>query len=102
MKVGFTCSCFDLFHAGHLMMLKEAKTQCDYLIIGLQTDPTIDKPCSSTSSEVVDAPEESSLPRLRRAAAAGEGNCCVVGVGGVRIRDPVGGATALSAACSLA
>ena len=44
MKVGFTCSCFDLFHAGHVMMLKEAKTQCDYLIVGLQTDPTIDRP----------------------------------------------------------
>ena len=44
MKVGFTCSCFDLFHAGHLMMLKEAKSQCDYLIVGLQTDPTIDRP----------------------------------------------------------
>lgn len=44
MKVGFTCSCFDLFHAGHVMMLKEAKEQCDYLIVGLQTDPTIDRP----------------------------------------------------------
>ena len=44
MKIGFTCSCFDLFHAGHVMMLKEAKTQCDYLIVGLQTDPTIDRP----------------------------------------------------------
>lgn len=44
MKVGFTCSCFDLFHAGHVMMLKEAKTQCDYLIVGLQTDPTLDRP----------------------------------------------------------
>jgi glycerol-3-phosphate cytidylyltransferase len=43
-KVGFTCSCFDLFHAGHIMMLKEARTQCDYLIVGLQTDPTIDRP----------------------------------------------------------
>ena len=43
-KVGFTCSCFDLFHAGHVMMLKEAKTQCDWLIVGLQTDPTIDRP----------------------------------------------------------
>jgi glycerol-3-phosphate cytidylyltransferase len=42
--VGFTCSCFDLFHAGHVMMLKEAKDQCDYLIVGLQTDPTIDRP----------------------------------------------------------
>lgn len=43
MKVGFTCSTFDLFHAGHIMMLKEARTQCDYLIVGLQTDPTIDR-----------------------------------------------------------
>lgn len=44
MKIGFTCSCFDLFHAGHIMMLKEAKQHCDYLIVGLQTDPTIDRP----------------------------------------------------------
>lgn len=44
MKVGFTCSTFDLFHAGHIIMLKEAKQQCDYLIVGLQTDPTIDRP----------------------------------------------------------
>jgi len=44
MTVGFTCSTFDLFHAGHIMMLKEAKTQCDHLIVGLQTDPTIDRP----------------------------------------------------------
>lgn len=43
-KIGFTCSCFDLFHAGHIMMLKEAKSNCDYLIVGLQTDPTIDRP----------------------------------------------------------
>ena len=44
MKIGFTCSTFDLFHAGHIIMLKEAKDQCDYLIVGLQTDPTIDRP----------------------------------------------------------
>lgn len=44
MRIGFTCSCFDLFHAGHILMLKEAKQQCDYLIVGLQTDPTIDRP----------------------------------------------------------
>lgn len=44
MKIGFTCSTFDLFHAGHVMMLKEAKTQCDHLIVGLQMDPTIDRP----------------------------------------------------------
>ena len=44
MKIGFTCSTFDLFHAGHVTMLKEARRQCDYLIVGLQTDPTIDRP----------------------------------------------------------
>ena len=44
MKVGFTCSTFDLLHAGHVMLLREAKTVCDYLIVGLQTDPTIDRP----------------------------------------------------------
>ncbi len=44
MKIGFTCSTFDLFHAGHIIMLKEAKSVCDYLIVGLQTDPTIDRP----------------------------------------------------------
>jgi glycerol-3-phosphate cytidylyltransferase len=44
MKYGFTCSTFDLLHAGHLLMLEEAKQQCDFLIVGLQTDPTIDRP----------------------------------------------------------
>ena len=43
-KVGFTCSTFDLLHAGHIGMLREAKANCDYLIIGLQSDPTIDRP----------------------------------------------------------
>jgi glycerol-3-phosphate cytidylyltransferase len=42
--IGFTCSSFDLLHAGHILMLKDAKDQCDYLIVGLQTDPTIDRP----------------------------------------------------------
>ena len=42
-KIGFTCSCFDLLHAGHIIMLKDAKKQCDYLVVGLQTDPTIDR-----------------------------------------------------------
>ena len=41
--IGFTCSCFDLLHAGHLIMLKDAKSKCDKLIVGLQTDPTIDR-----------------------------------------------------------
>jgi glycerol-3-phosphate cytidylyltransferase len=42
--VAFTCSTFDLLHAGHILMLAEAKTICDYLIVGLQNDPTIDRP----------------------------------------------------------
>jgi glycerol-3-phosphate cytidylyltransferase len=44
MKVGITFSIFDLFHVGHLMMLEDAKWQCDYLIIGLQLDPSMDRP----------------------------------------------------------
>ena len=44
MKVGITFSCFDLFHAGHIKMLEEAKSQCDFLIVGFQIDPTIDRP----------------------------------------------------------
>jgi glycerol-3-phosphate cytidylyltransferase len=44
MKRGITFSTFDLFHAGHVKMLEEAKTQCDYLIVGLQLDPSIERP----------------------------------------------------------
>jgi glycerol-3-phosphate cytidylyltransferase len=44
MKVGITFSAFDLLHAGHIKMLEDAKRQCDFLICGLQTDPTIDRP----------------------------------------------------------
>jgi glycerol-3-phosphate cytidylyltransferase len=44
MKVGFTASTFDLLHAGHVQMLREAKEQCDYLICGLQMDPSVDRP----------------------------------------------------------
>lgn len=44
MKIGFTASTFDLLHAGHIMMLKEARSLCDFLIVGLQVDPTIDRP----------------------------------------------------------
>ena len=44
MKIGITFSAFDLLHAGHIKMLEEAKSKCDYLIVGLQTDPTLDRP----------------------------------------------------------
>ncbi len=41
--IGFTCGAFDLTHAGHYLMFKECKKFCDYLIVGLQTDPSIDR-----------------------------------------------------------
>ena len=41
---GITFSSFDLFHSGHVAMLKEARSNCDYLMVGLQTDPTLDRP----------------------------------------------------------
>ncbi|SEH40671.1 cytidyltransferase-like domain-containing protein [Tardiphaga sp. OK245] len=42
-KRGFTCGTFDLCHAGHILMFEECKTVCDYLIVGLQSDPTLDR-----------------------------------------------------------
>tara|TARA_Y100000022_G_scaffold34817_1_gene28071 strand:- start:169 stop:585 length:417 start_codon:yes stop_codon:yes gene_type:complete len=44
MKTGLTASTFDLLHAGHVAMLREAKSQCDYLICALQIDPSVDRP----------------------------------------------------------
>lgn len=43
-RIGFTASTFDLLHAGHVAMLAEAKSNCDFLIVGLLTDPTISRP----------------------------------------------------------
>lgn len=43
-KIGFTCGAFDILHTGHALMLKECKDHCDYLIVGVQTDPSIDRP----------------------------------------------------------
>ena len=42
-RVGIVASCFDLFHAGHILMLTEAKENCDRLVVALQSDPTIDR-----------------------------------------------------------
>ena len=53
MKVGITFSTFDLLHAGHLKMLEEAKHECDYLIVGLQLDPSIDHPEKNRPSQSV-------------------------------------------------
>jgi glycerol-3-phosphate cytidylyltransferase len=53
MKVGFTCSTFDLLHAGHVGMLREAKEQCDYLLVGLQIDPSIDRPGKNSPVQTI-------------------------------------------------
>ena len=43
-RVGFTAGAFDLFHAGHVVMLQECKEICDYLLVGIETDPSLDRP----------------------------------------------------------
>ena len=53
MKTGITFSAFDLLHAGHIKMLEEAKLNCDYLIVGLQTDPTLDRPEKNKPTQTV-------------------------------------------------
>ena len=42
-KIGITFSTFDLMHPGHILMLEDCKNVCDYLIVGIQSDPTIDR-----------------------------------------------------------
>lgn len=64
MRVGFTCSTFDLLHAGHVQMLREAKEQCDYLICGLQIDPSIDR-------EEKNAPIQTIVERYTQLKAVG-------------------------------
>ena len=51
--VGITCSTFDLLHAGHVQMLREAKAQCDYLICALQIDPSIDRPDKNSPVQTI-------------------------------------------------
>lgn len=53
MKIGFTASTFDLLHAGHISMLREAKEQCDYLICGLQIDPSVDRPSKNSPIQTI-------------------------------------------------
>ena len=53
MKVGFTASTFDLLHAGHVQMLREAKEQCDYLICALQMDPSVDRPSKNPPVQTI-------------------------------------------------
>ena len=53
MRTGITFSAFDLLHAGHVKMLEEAKMHCEYLIVGLQTDPTLDRPEKNKPTQTV-------------------------------------------------
>ena len=53
MIVGFTASAFDLLHAGHIQMLREAKEQCDYLIVGLQLDPALARETKNSPIQTV-------------------------------------------------
>lgn len=62
MKVGFTASTFDLLHAGHIVMLQEAKTICDHLIVGLHVDP-------STEREYKNTPIQTLVERYTQLAA---------------------------------
>lgn len=54
MKTGVTFSTFDLLHAGHISMLREAKSQCDYLICGLHVDPKIERPNKNSPISLVE------------------------------------------------
>jgi glycerol-3-phosphate cytidylyltransferase len=61
--IGFSCSTFDLFHAGHTVMLMEAKQLCDYLIVGLLVDPTKDR------ADTKNAPVQSVFERYLQVSA---------------------------------
>src|ERR1035437_9358320 len=51
---GFTAGAFDLLHAGHILMFKEIRAQCDFLVVGLQTDPTTDRPEKNKPIETIE------------------------------------------------
>ena len=64
-KIGMTFSTFDVLHAGHIIMLAEAKSRCDFLIVGLLSDPTIDRP------DTKNKPVQTTLERWVQVAAVG-------------------------------
>lgn len=61
--VGFTCGAFDLLHAGHLHLFEQCKNECDVLVVGLHTDPTIDRPTTKNK------PSQSIFERYQQLAA---------------------------------
>jgi glycerol-3-phosphate cytidylyltransferase len=57
MKKGITFGAFDLFHAGHILMLEEAKTVCDHLIVAIQTDPSLDREAKNSPVQSIEERE---------------------------------------------
>ena len=57
MKTGITFGAFDLFHAGHILMLEEAKTVCDHLIVAIQTDPSLDREAKNSPVQSIEERE---------------------------------------------
>jgi glycerol-3-phosphate cytidylyltransferase len=57
MKKGITFGAFDLFHAGHILMLEEAKTVCDYLIVAIQSDPSLDRETKNSPVQSIEERE---------------------------------------------
>ena len=79
-KIGFTCSSFDILHAGHYIMLEDSKNQCDFLIVGLQTDPTLDKEYrikTSDSGKTKNKPIQSFEERLIQIKGCKYVNCII-------------------------
>lgn len=54
MRIGFTCGSYDLLHAGHILSLQEARNQCDKLVVGLQSDPTLDRKEKNSPVQSID------------------------------------------------
>lgn len=57
MKKGITFGAFDLFHAGHILMLEEARTVCDHLIVAIQTDPSLDRETKNSPVQSIEERE---------------------------------------------
>ena len=64
-KIGVTFSTFDLLHPGHILMLEDCKRVCDYLIVGVQSDPTIDRKQKSDEYSIISGkPKNSPIQTL--------------------------------------
>lgn len=52
-KIGFTCGAFDFLHPGHIQMFKDSKNYCDYLIVGLHNDPSLERKNKNTPIQIL-------------------------------------------------